>query len=244
MKFQTASLTRQGGRDYNEDDCGYELAGDTGCWIVADGLGGHGGGDVASKVCVEEFLSTFRQDPSCTSQMLQNGFNAAQSTILEKQQEQSALSSMRTTAVTIISDGHSVLWGHIGDTRLYHFRKGSLRFQTKDHSVPQAMVAAGDIRQEDIRYHEDRNRLIRSLGHNDRLDPSIEKQPVPLDEGDAFLLCTDGFWEYVLEAEMAVDLAKSTGPQQWLAIMEERLLQRTTDDNDNYTALALFVEMV
>lgn len=240
--FQTATLSRSGGRDYNEDGCGAEEGGGgPACWVVADGLGGHGGGDVASRLCVNAILMAFRKEASLSPRKIEQAFNDAQMAILVNQQE-SRLSAMRSTAVMLQSDGRSVLWGHVGDSRLYFFRGGRLAFQTEDHSVPQMMVASGDITTAGIRLHEDRNRLLRTIGNSERLKPTIKGRPVSLEKDDAFLLCTDGFWEYVLETEMEADLAKSKAPQQWLQFMEDRLLQRVTGDNDNYTAAAILVD--
>ena len=106
---------------------------------------------------------------------------------------------MQTTAVSLIIQNDLALWGHIGDTRLYYFHDGNLQKQTSDHSVPQMLVNAGEIDDSQIRYHEDRNRLLRSLGSKETIKPNLEQSATTIYPGDAFLLCTDGFWEYVLE---------------------------------------------
>lgn len=133
------------------------------------------------------------------------------------------------------------MWGHVGDSRLYHFRNGVVAFQTKDHSVPQTLVNAGDITKEQIRTHPDRNRILRAVGNPDGVKPTILDASRKIQRGDAFLLCTDGFWEYVTETEMAVDLAKSATPKDWLGWMELRLIGKVETGYDNYSALALFV---
>ena len=175
-----------------------------------------------------------------TSDAMKRRLEFAQDAIVKKQEEDHMLASMRTTIVLLVTDFQSAMWAHIGDSRLYHFRSGRIIFQTKDHSVPQAMADAGDITHESIRFHEDRNRLLRSLGKESDLRPVIQKAPVPLHKGDAFLLCTDGFWEYVTETEMEVDLVKSDKPEQWLQNMEKRIINRADDNNDNYSATAVF----
>ena len=112
-------------------------------------------------------------------------------------------------------------------------------FQTKDHSVPQVLVSAGDIRPEDIRGHEDRNRLLRSLGNQDDFRPVIFENPFQVRSGDAFLLCTDGFWEYILENEMEELLSNSDSTAQWLQLMKKLLLSRAPKNQDNYTAIGI-----
>lgn len=241
MIFTTAKLSNAGGREVNQDACDY-WASPQGvrCWILADGLGGHGGGEVASRLAVENVLETFKQNPVRSAEVLQRCVEAAQASILEKQPTDPRLAAMRTTLVLVIADSQYVQWIHIGDSRLYLLRNGEIYFQTDDHSVPQAMVAAGDIAASEMRYHEDRNRLLRSLG-TDEVRPTIEPSPKPIQPNDAFLLCTDGFWEYVLETEMEIDFAKSETPQAWLAYMHGRLLQRAEEGNDNYSAVGVFV---
>jgi hypothetical protein len=101
------------------------------------------------------------------------------------------------------------------------------------------MAAAGEIAPEEIRFHEDRNRLLRCLGKDGDLKPAILAAPVTLGRGDAFLLASDGFWEYVNEVEMEADFAKSREPGEWLHRLEGRLLPRGREGQDNYTAVAV-----
>jgi serine/threonine protein phosphatase PrpC len=148
---------------------------------------------------------------------------------------------MRTTLVVLASDGQRARWAHVGDSRLYHLRGGRIASQTLDHSVPQALARAGEIRPDEIRCHEDRNRLLRTLGNEDEARPTVLGEPVLLEPDDAFLLCTDGFWEFVTEAEIEVTLAKAATPEDWLTTMATRLLNRADPGHDNYTAVAVWV---
>ncbi|HKV38601.1 MAG TPA: protein phosphatase 2C domain-containing protein, partial [Blastocatellia bacterium] len=212
---------------------------DAACWVVADGLGGHRGGAVASRLAVDTILGSFHQNRTLSPAAISGHVFAANQAVLSRQREDSEFSQARTTVVVLVSDYRSCLWAHVGDSRLYHFRGGRLLSQTKDHSVPQAMADAGEISGDRIRYHEDRNRLLRTLGMEGELRPAASTQAVRLREDDAFLLCVDGFWEYVLETEMGVDLAKSACSGDWLTKMEARILRRAKDGHDNYTAVAV-----
>lgn len=242
MNFQVAIINKQGGREYNEDYCGsVSLGEDFNCWVVADGLGGHGGGDVASKLAVEAMLNAIKVQPEIGVEALNLQFNAAQLVILDEQKQSFKLANMQTTAVILLTHNNLALWGHIGDTRLYYFHVGLVKQQTKDHSVPQMLVNAGEIELLDIRFHEDRNRLTRSIGGEDTAKPYIEKTPITIHSGDAFLLCTDGFWEYVFENEMEDDLKLASTADQWLYLMEQRLLNRAPKGNDNYSATVIRV---
>ena len=242
MKFNSATISRTGGRSENQDSYGYKSESDSGIWVVADGLGGHRGGEIASHVAVTAILDVWRPDAPLTTGTMATLVDAAQAAILEQQQTQPHLSSMRTTVVLLLAQGSEAVWAHVGDTRLYLFRESVITVQTLDHSVPQAMVAAGEITREQIRTHADRNRLLRAVGNPDEVKPTILGASQRIQHGDAFLLCTDGFWEYVTELEMAADLAAARTPQAWLERMEMRLVSKAKADNDNYTALALFIE--
>lgn len=244
MEFQTAKQCKTGGRENNQDYAGYMVleAGRCGCWVVADGLGGHLGGETASKTVVEEILGEFEKSPRCSPEAVMHYLETAQAGLIRAQQSQPRLARMRTTVVILLTDFENVVWGHIGDSRLYYFADGILQFQTRDHSVPQSMVAAGEITPSQIRHHEDRNRLLRSMGQADRFLPEVHEQKQPIYHGDAFLLCTDGFWEYVEETEMEIDFAKALTPGQWLEKMENRVLRKAEGEYDNYTALAVYFD--
>lgn len=243
MKFTHATISHSGGRKVNEDaSSSHMVSVGQGCWVVADGLGGHGGGDVASKIVVDTIIEAYRNNPEFSSAQLGKLLELAQQAILLQQEEDYRLSAMRSTAVVLLLDDTKAWWAHVGDTRLYHFANGRIVHQTKDHSVPQAMVDARDIGYDDIRHHEDRNRLTRSLGNDGKVRTTIMEQPVEIGENDAFLMCTDGFWEFVTEAEMEDTFAKSDTPENWLAQMECILLRNAPANHDNYTTTAIIAE--
>lgn len=243
MMFQTDSVSRVGGRQHNEDACSSLAVDDAVCWVVADGLGGHRGGESASNLAVQAVLASFQANPEFSAAALQRHLEAAQQAVLNAQKNDPHLAGMRTTLVVLITDSREALWAHVGDSRLYCFDAGRVALHTKDHSVVQAMVSAGDLSPKQIRHHPDRNRLLRALGNSDGgFRPEIPSQPRTLYRGTTFLLCTDGFWENVNEGEMEIDLAKAETPGEWLGKMEARLLERITDESDNYTALAVFFD--
>jgi len=237
--FDTALLTSPGGRDGNEDSCDFRVNGQSGLWVLADGLGGHRGGEIASRLAVETAVASFAADSRVTPELLSAHLERAHAAVLERQRAESDLTGMRTTIVMLLASAEAALWTHSGDSRLYWFRNAKLCGQTKDHSVPQRLADAGEIRPEQIRFHEDRSRLLRSLGARQESGATSGAMPGKPEPADAFLLASDGFWEYVTEPEMEADLAGSANSQQWLALMEARLCQRATSDSDNYSALAI-----
>src|SRR6266567_1400597 len=200
MPFVTEFVSRTGGREINEDYCGFLEVGESACWVVADGLGGYQGGEAAARVAVEAVLNSFKANAELSAAALQSHLEAAQQGVLQAQKAQPMMSTMRTTIVVLITDSKSVVWAHVGDSRLYCFENGRIVFCTTDHSVVQAMVSAGELSPDQIRHNEDRNRLLRCLGNPDvDLRPTILTEPRLLFRGTSFLLCTDGFWENVNE---------------------------------------------
>ncbi|MCZ2149805.1 MAG: protein phosphatase 2C domain-containing protein [Bryobacterales bacterium] len=242
MRFLTHSLTHSGGREQNQDACQCAVADRMACWVLADGLGGHGGGEEAARLATDAVMRAFQSHAECSPSALLTYIELARQAVVARQEESPTLGGMRTTLVILASDMEKALWAHVGDSRLYYFARGRLARQTRDHSVPQAMVDARQLKPSQIRLHEDRNRLLRSIGGREEVRATLEEDPAAIRTGDSFLLCTDGFWEYVTETAMEMDLAKSADPREWLRFMEQRIRQTAPSDQDNYTAIAIFVE--
>jgi serine/threonine protein phosphatase PrpC len=150
---------------------------------------------------------------------------------------------MRTTFVLLLADpdAGTALWGHAGDSRLYHFRDGAILNRTKDHSVVQALVDAGELAPEEMRDHDASHRILRALGDTDDANPDVTDTPVSLRPGDAFLLCSDGFWEGVTEDQMLDAWAGVDGPEAWIDAMTTPLEADADEEQDNYTAVAVLV---
>lgn len=232
-----ASYTDIGGRARNEDTVRYITRGeDALCLVLADGLGGHGGGELASVAAAESICQGW--GGTADAETLETLVREANRRVLDIQTPQCA---MKTTVTVLTLAGKRAVWAHAGDSRLYYFHDGTLDFQTRDHSAAQLGVLLGDITLDQIRFHEDRSRVLRALGQDDEL--TVETGERELGGGThAFLLCSDGFWEYVLEPEMEEDLAKAAGPEDWLERMRWRLKKRIPADNDNNTAAAVWVD--
>jgi serine/threonine protein phosphatase PrpC len=241
MRFSSASISKPGGREENQDFYDSVQTDTAGLWLLADGLGGHRGGEVASATAVQAIRADWQPAAELVPETVMELIETAQAAILDSQKAQPSLASMRTTLVLLQNAGDKVIWGHVGDSRLYHFRDCAVAFQTKDHSVPQVLVDAGEIDLLQMRKHPDRNRILRAVGNPEGVKPTILDAPRSVKAGDTFLLCSDGFWEYVTELEMSADLAKSATAADWLQRMELRLLERAETGHDNYTALAVFV---
>ena len=237
----SASVTAAGGRPDNQDRCGDGPTAAGHVWIVADGLGGHAAGELAADCAVAAVLRALAERPALGPGEIERAFGAARDGIRALQRERPAARGCRTTAVVLAIEGGRALWGHVGDSRLYHLRGGRVLDQTLDHSVPQALVQAGVLAADAVRHHPDRNRLLRSIGGDEPVEVALLGSPVGVEAGDAFLLCSDGFWELVDEAEMERSLAEAHDAADWLRRMEAALLAGATGAFDNYTATAVLL---
>ena len=239
--FETVTVSAPGGRAENEDFLGYRVADGAGCWALADGLGGHRGGAIASRLAVDAVLASFDENPAMTADALSAHMGHANRAVLDRQAAEAELTHMRTTLVTLIASPEGARWAHAGDSRLYRFRNGKILDQTLDDSVPQRLVEAGEITAQQIRFHEDRSRLLNSVGAREEIAASNRTMPDRPEPGDAFLLASDGFWECVTEPEMETDFGATANSQQWMNKMKGRVEQRASADHDNYSAIAVRV---
>jgi serine/threonine protein phosphatase PrpC len=233
--------TNVGNREINEDSVGEAKKDGRYCFTIADGLGGHGKGECASALAVETTLNLFSN--SYDEHFLENSFVASQDNVLLQQRTDSTCADMKTTLVTLLLDEKTATWGHIGDSRLYHFYHNRLISHTLDHSVPQMLVASGEIKEKDIRGHEDRNRLLRVIGSPWGTHSYDISKSIPLKKCQAFLLCTDGFWELIKEKKMLSLLKKAETVDEWLDSMVAEVNENGQGkDMDNNSAIAIWLE--
>lgn len=240
-RFATALLTQTGGRANNEDRAGFAMAGEMGCWVVADGLGGHRHGDIAAETALSAMLDAFRAQPEASPAALRALLAAGQSALHTRQSQRSELARMRTTAVVLLADARHACWAHAGDSRLYLFRDGRICARTRDHSVAQTLVNLGELDEAALRHDPDRSKLLRDLGGAGPVRASITEMPTLLLAGDVFLLCSDGFWEPLLEQAMEAALTPAIALPDWLDTLAAQLADRADPGQDNYTALAVRV---
>jgi PPM family protein phosphatase len=205
--------------------------------VVSDGIGGNSGGRIASQTVVESARELWNErngrfeDPSadldalCRSAHREMNHRGAKRGI-----------SPRATVVALYLKPSQAFWVHSGDSRLYHFRSGKLLKRTEDDSVVEVMVKQGMLREEEMGEHPDQGRLLRSLGGEDYRSPT--KGTAKLTSRDAFLLCTDGFWERTKVDEMSELLF---GPQSSAAVRlrqaVDRAVKRNGPKGDNVTAI-------
>ncbi|MDQ3059978.1 MAG: serine/threonine-protein phosphatase [Pseudomonadota bacterium] len=241
MELKISVLSKPGGQTINQDAFGVWSNASACFCVISDGAGGHPGGEVASKLAVEQVLGWFYQTPALGADALAAALKSANDAIVNEQRRSPQISHMRATVLVLVVDTVQAVarWGHIGDTRLYCFRDQRIVVQTRDHSVVQSMVEAGYLEPRHLRAAPSRNALLAALGDADSFAPSIEKTAFPIRDGDIFLLCTDGLWEHIDEADMEHLLASAQSPEAWLRELETHVIGNGRADQDNYSALVI-----
>lgn len=239
MQIELFGYTALGNRSENEDTGAYEQFGKDRLYaIVADGLGGHGGGKTASMTVAEALVQCKLEKSLPDEKMITRWLQQANQEILRKR---NGPRHMKSTATALFVGDNKAIWAHVGDSRIYYFYNGELVDATNDHSVCQVAVKLGEITRDEIPNHPDRSKLLRVIGE-DTVSPEIH-EAIELKPGwHAFLLCSDGLWERLHEDEIMLDLHKSSTPEQWIYYLRCRAEMRKNTDVDNNTAVAVFIK--
>lgn len=189
--------------------------------IVADGMGGHKAGEVASKMAIEMFQSSFENtlkatDPEAVERWLKKTMLEANKTIYEYAKQYEECTGMGTTVVVAVCYGKHVTIGHIGDSRCYLVQKQQLYQLTEDHSFVNYLLKIGDISKEEAVNHPQKNMLTKALGTEKNVRGEV--RTIPINMGDQLLLCSDGLYggisdEVLLEVLSKTDSAKERGDE-------------------------------
>lgn len=232
------TITDKGERPVNEDYLGITSFGDSHYFILCDGLGGHGNGNVASHFVVEQLAGCMQLG----GMSMEQGIQYAQNALLKKQKQEGKEDSMKTTVTCLQITGNHAKFAHVGDSRIYMFTNGKYKMRSQDHSVPQMLVNNGSIKEEEIRHHPDRSRILRVMGSEWNSPKYQVVDDIKLGKKVSFLLCSDGFWELIDEKNMSELLKKSVTPGEWLSSMQQVIVTNGKGTNmDNYSAIAVFI---
>jgi serine/threonine protein phosphatase PrpC len=243
MRLSTHRLTSTGGRRENEDALKEVVNQEFALLVLADGLGGHAGGALAARQCVETVATAFMRAPALSDAALQGVVDEADRAVAALRRERrKPADSMRTTVALLAVCGGGARWAHVGDSRVYWFRHHVLMQRTRDHSVAELVSGLGDDAPVAPPDEADRNRLLRAVGSGDGGRAELGSAVVALEEGDAFLLCSDGVWSLVSDREITACLAQAATPLDWCVALERRLSEQLTRDRpaeqDNYSMIA------
>ncbi len=199
--------------------------------VVADGMGGYEGGQEASRLAVETVQHVYDRDfTGDAQQTLVAGFVAAHDSIQRYAMEHPELQGMGTTCTAASIIGNELRFGHVGDSRLYLIRAGTISRLTRDDSYVGRLVESGLVRAEDAESHPQRHILTAALGSGREITPGTSEQPILLTDGDILFLCTDGLWSVVPETEIS-RLVQSNTPAEACSQLISAALKRGGPDN-------------
>lgn len=233
MRYQWASATHTGLVRANNEDAAYPAtsgaSSDKSLFIVADGMGGHVAGEVASRIAVDTAVDIVG-NPG------QRVVGANHALLLEVAANQE-LAGMGTTMTLLEIEEELARIAHVGDSRAYLLRDGVLRQLTVDHTVAAEYVAAGQISPEEAQNHPQRNMITRALGLTQNL--VVDELEEPVRPGDRFLLCSDGVNSMLTDQEIAEQLGADTPEEAVWALIEAA---NSAGGHDNITAVVVDIE--
>ncbi|MDD5028764.1 MAG: serine/threonine-protein phosphatase [Rhodoferax sp.] len=239
MKFSVFQISRKGGRKINEDRMGYCYTSAAAVFVLADGMGGHPQGEVAAQLALESVAAQFQQEARPTlpdvATFLSDAVLAAQHKILYYGIDRGMADSPRTTLVLAVVQDGMLSWTHCGDSRLYVVRQGQLMTRTRDHSMleQQRHKATEDGKPVTV----NRNVLFTCLGSPARPIFSVSG-PLRLLQGDRVMLCSDGLWSAVAQADIVRELTVNPVAVA-VPDLVEQALRASGSASDNVTCLAL-----
>jgi serine/threonine protein phosphatase PrpC len=239
MKISHAQYSHVGSRTVNQDAIGCDVRGNRGCFVVSDGIAGRPGGDTASQLAVSAALAKSAATPYGTDELLRACIAEANDAIVARQRHDPALREMAATIVALLVDSElrTAQWAHVGDSRLYRFRRGQLVERTRDHSLVQQLADAGlpcDGLSPGL--------LLHALGMTGEVLPGLSSA-ISVEDGDAFLLCTDGFWQLLPDELIEYCLRAVHTVSDWLTLLADAIRQRSelSGSVDNCSALAVWI---
>ncbi len=239
MRFSVYQLSRKGGREKNEDRMGYCYTRDSGLFALADGMGGHPEGEVASQLALQTLSAMFQREAKTELQdplrFLQDAINAGHQQLLRYATERALMDTPRTTVVACLLQGNAAYWAHCGDSRLYLVRGDKLVARTRDHSYSELQDTMAQVVPMGDRVN--RNVLFTCLGSPGK--PVVDTAgPLQVLPGDRVLLCSDGLWGTLDDATITEVLTKKPISEA-VPDLVERALKAGGERCDNVTVLAV-----
>jgi protein phosphatase len=199
-------------------------------FAVADGMGGHLAGEVASRMAIESITRQLQAgDRDDTVKCLLEGFRRANSNIYKASREDGSCRGMGTTLTAAVVRERELVLAHVGDSRAYIIRDDKIHPLTEDHSLVQEMIRQGGLTRKQARDHPHRNVLTRALGTDPLVD--VDLITIGLERGDILLLCTDGLYGLLDDEEMLDLVRSSAGPDQAVKKLVDEAVKRGGNDN-------------
>jgi serine/threonine protein phosphatase PrpC len=240
MNFAIHQASRTGSRKYNQDRVAYAYTNESLLLVLADGMGGHLHGEIAAQTAIHVYMQAFAQvaHPRVPNQtaFLQDVMQFAHETILQYAKDHQLPGNPGTTCVAALVQDDQIWWAHAGDSRLYLLRNQEMLLLTHDHSLVQQWADWGIIDQDEIRIHPDRNKITNCLGGVASLFSSDSPPPLALLQDDVLLLCSDGLWGPLDDAEMGDALTSIALPAALEKLLDEAI-GRDGASADNTTGI-------
>ncbi|HJX59900.1 MAG TPA: Stp1/IreP family PP2C-type Ser/Thr phosphatase [Thermodesulfobacteriota bacterium] len=214
-------------RKENED--AFCIEKDLGLLAIADGMGGHASGEVASKMAIEILRNSLKKEGEPVPDRLNSGVKLANKMIYEASRSQSQLNGMGTTLTAVQFDGNRLSIAHVGDSRAYLIRGGVIEQLTDDHMIVFEQMARGMITREEAARSDMRNILSKALGIAPEVDVDMEELTVS--EGDQLVLCSDGLSELISDDEILAEVQSSNRPDLVCNELVDLANQRGGEDN-------------
>ena len=225
-----------GEREVNQDFVGSYIKDDFYFFTLCDGLGGHGGGEIASQTAVGAFLKTAECHGGGEG-LFEECFENAEEALKKAIESYSSNNNMKTTATLLSICEGKAQWAHIGDSRIYYFKNNKFIKRTLDHSVVQMLVATGEIKESEIRHHIDRNKLLKCLPSEGR-SYELSDGFMQTEKNDAFVLMSDGFWEWIDSKDIRKSLKKNKTAHEAVESLVETAFKRGKGHNmDNLSII-------
>ncbi|HWQ32792.1 MAG TPA: Stp1/IreP family PP2C-type Ser/Thr phosphatase [Blastocatellia bacterium] len=230
----SASLLSDGGchREVNEDCWYYEQPADAELLarkgvlaLVADGMGGHAAGDVASRMAATVISLAYYGSRRPPHDALWEAFLKANRAIYQAARKNSRMNGMGTTCTALVIHEGAAYAAQVGDSRLYLVRDGQIYLMSEDHSAVMEMVRRGVMTLEDARHHADKNVILRALGTQPEVNVSIWRSSFPVRDQDCFVLCSDGLYDLVTDEEIRATVSEAepaAACAQLIALARER----------------------
>jgi len=239
--MKTLSIYETGCVRKNNEDY-YLVLPEAGLYAVADGMGGHNAGEIASKLAIEELREKAEQLNSINTKdslcWMTETVQDANSKIFELSSRSTETEGMGTTLTALLIRESKAVIGHIGDSRIYLWRDCTLSLLSEDHSMVNELVRLGQLSKEKARYHPHKNILSRALGVEK--DIAIDCFQIEVHKGDVFILCTDGFSNVIDDEELVAELLASENWEQRLKRLKKSVLDRGAPDN--FTVVCCILE--
>jgi serine/threonine protein phosphatase PrpC len=198
--------------------------------VVADGMGGHQAGEVASQTAVETIESEYREAQGTPGEALEEAFRKAHGRIFQMAKENVAMLGMGTTCTALAIVGAQAWAAHVGDSRLYLVRGEEIYQLSEDHTQCMELVRKGLMTLEQARHHQDRNVLIRAMGTKQELAMMTWPGPMAVKPGDSFMLCSDGLHDLIMDGEIR-EVVRGSTPQNACKKLVKMAKERGGHDN-------------